>query len=223
MLESPKVIQEIFKSNPEQIKFCLVPDTSTPLSDRGQGREVFELVESKLFNSLVDTKHNQGVLAVVKKPIIAELSSVLSKETAKGPVVILDDIQDPGNVGAIIRTAVAFNCKAIIYTEGTADPFGPKVVRASAGAILSIPIFPFSSLDPLKEQGYSIVVTSVNQAEDYRKLKVADKLAIVFSNEGRGVGKLFTKSADLKVTIPHNKAVDSLNVAVSAGIILSIF
>ncbi|MFC1478885.1 TrmH family RNA methyltransferase [Candidatus Margulisiibacteriota bacterium] len=235
VLGSPKAIGSL---KPEQVEFVLV---SAGDKERPRGLAdvpVFE-VEGTLFKTLSDTETPPGIIAIVNKTAPCGLAFL--EEASASTVVILDGVQDPGNAGTIIRTAAAFGCAAVLYTEGTVDLYSPKVVRASAGMILNVPIIPMSERkrgpqtppDPvldaayLKKMGFSIVITVSNQhatgpkPHDINHWQPEGKLAVVFSNEGAGVSREFSKAADQAVTISHDPGVESLNVAVSAGIILS--
>jgi len=207
VVESPKVISAL---PPESVVYVLVEEGRE--WDGAITSSVHE-VTAKLWKALTDTPSSQGVLAVVKKPKadVADLSG--------GLVVVLDNIQDPGNAGTLIRTAAAFGCSAVLISKGTGDPFSPKVVRASAGAVLQIPIVGLD-ISMLKEQGFTIMVTDTKHGRDFHHCPLNDKLALVFSNEGAGVSREWCVAADQRIHIPHHKRVESLNVAVSAGIVL---
>ncbi|MFH1429087.1 MAG: RNA methyltransferase [Candidatus Margulisiibacteriota bacterium] len=234
VIESPKVIYSLI---PEQVEYILVnPEGKEKLGGLAN-IPVYE-VEDSLFKTLSDTETPRGIIAVVKKPNPPDLA--ILKETLHETIVILDGIQDPGNAGTIIRTAAAFNCAAVLYTERTVDLYSPKVVRSSAGAILEVPLLPirsrkrgpqtspvpFLGIAELKAMGFSIVITVSNQhatdlkIHDAGKWHPEGKQAVVFSNEGSGVSAELAAAADQAVTIYHSESAESLNVAVSAGIIL---
>jgi len=209
LLESPKVI----KSFPHLIKYLFL---SSEIQEAAA--VTCYQVDKSILKSVAGMASSPGILAVAKKPVANK-----SDLPNRGTVVLLDDIQDPGNVGAIIRTAVAFGCKAILYTKGTADPFSPKVVRASAGTILQVPLIKIDeNISFLQEAGYTIVCAVSDGGADINELSSLnrDKVALVFSNEGSGSNSKLLDYADNKVTILHDKKVESLNVGVAAGIIM---
>ena len=141
-------------------------------------------------------------------------------------LIYLNRVQDPGNVGTIFRTALAFNFKDIIVDDGCASKYNLKTIQASQGAIFDLNIMnkDVSYLKELKDKGYKIIVTTL--APDSRYLseisKVLDRYVLVFGNEGTGVSKEILDLADIKLKIQISN-IDSLNVAISAGILMHHF
>lgn len=188
--------------------------------------EIFEDVKKvfmvgKLFDRLAQTENSQGILAVAKKQNYDKdyIQSVLAKN---GNIVVLDAVQDIGNVGTIIRTAQAAGYELVILIRGTADIYSIKGVRATAGSILQMPLVYMlreEAIELLKENK-KITVTSLENAVDYRKVSLDNNIALVMGNEGNGVSKEFIESADIRVNIPMTPNIDSLNVAVAAGILM---
>ncbi len=173
---------------------------------QGAGRVAFS---EKLFDALGDTKTSQGVLALFARP--AERDLFARKDSI---VVALDGVQDPGNVGTIIRLAAAFDAAGVALLPGCADPFGPKAIRASAGAVLLVPIA-------------SIAVEALNE----KKLFAADgsgdvadpparDAVLIFGSEGAGVSEELRKRSK-RIAVPMSSRVESLNVAAAAAILLS--
>ena len=135
-------------------------------------------------------------------------------------VVVLDNVQDPGNVGTILRTALSFSYSSVVLLPHCASKFNEKVIQSSKGAIFRIPIFENVSLEELKERGLKIVSTSLQGAVDYRTATVREPFALVFGNEGQGISENTLQNSDLLIKIEmHN--MDSLNVAVAAGILMN--
>lgn len=138
-------------------------------------------------------------------------------------VLILDDVQDPGNLGTIIRSAVAFNIDTIIVSEKCADIYSSKVIRASQGMIFHINIL-VKKLEEfifeLKDLRYSVLGTKVTLGNDLKTLEKKKKFAIIMGNEGNGVRKSILDMCDEYIYIKMNKACESLNVAVATSIIL---
>lgn len=140
-----------------------------------------------------------------------------------GNIVILEDIQDPGNLGTIIRSAVAFNIDTIILSEKCADIYSPKVLRSSQGMIFNINIAIKNVqevIKTLKEENYKIYGTKVNGGKVLKTLEKRKKFAIIMGNEGNGVSKDVLDMCDEYLYIEMNKACESLNVAVATSIIL---
>ena len=135
-------------------------------------------------------------------------------------VVVLDNVQDPGNVGTILRTALSFSYSSVVLLPHCASKFNEKVIQSSKGAIFRIPVFETVSLEELKERGLKIVSTSLQGAVDYRSATVREPFALVFGNEGQGISENTLQNSDLLIKIEmHN--MDSLNVAVAAGILMN--
>ena len=171
--------------------------------------KVSEAVMRKL--SSLNTLPN--VLAICKKP---------SEEEIKGNILILDGIQDPGNLGTIIRSAVAFGIDNIITSEDTVDYLNSKVLRASEGMVFHINIVEkdlFEELPKLKDK-YKIYTTNVVNGSDVSKINVDKPYAIIMGNEGNGVKKEIAEYASEAIYIPMNEACESLNVAIATSIIL---
>lgn len=135
-------------------------------------------------------------------------------------VVVLDNVQDPGNVGTILRTALSFSYSSVVLLPHCASKFNEKVIQSSKGAIFRIPVFETVSLEELKKRGLKIVSTSLQGAVDYRSATVREPFALVFGNEGQGISENTLQNSDLLIKIEmHN--MDSLNVAVAAGILMN--
>lgn len=138
-------------------------------------------------------------------------------------ILILDNIQDPGNLGTIIRSAVAFNIDTIILGEGTVDIYNPKVLRATQGLIFKINIIESNLLDiipQLKRDNYMILGTSVINGIELKSFNKSNKFAIIMGNEGHGISKDIYNLCDNLLYIKMNSACESLNVATACSIIL---
>ena len=140
-------------------------------------------------------------------------------------ILILDEIQDPGNMGTIIRSAVAFNIDTIVIGDNTVDVYSPKVVRATQGMIFHVPIV-FYSIDKLipilKKLKIPVLATNVKYGEEVKNLSQDEKetFALIIGNEGNGVNPKYLEQSDKFIYIPMNDVVESLNVAVATSIIL---
>lgn len=164
---------------------------------------------------LSDTQTPQGILIVARQRL-----STLEEVLAKKIIVVLDGVQDPGNVGTILRTAAAFDC-SVIMLEGSAEIFNPKVVRSSMGAIFHLPIIKLRHEEFLNLRGVELLAAALDSsAEIYYRHDFSDKAAIVFGSEANGVSRKILDVAR-KIFIPMNGHAESLNVATSAAIILS--
>jgi len=166
---------------------------------------------------LSDTDTPQGIIAV------ANFASPRPDWNTAHAVTLLDGVQDPGNVGAILRTSVALGMDAVVLGKGTCDPYNPKVVRASVASLLRMPIEAGEDLSAkihfLRTKGFSVVATSPLAKTTLDKAKLRRKVALLFGNEGAGVGPNLMDQADVSVRIPMRGKVESLNVSIAHGIL----
>ena len=176
----------------------------------------------RLFEGLADTEHPQGVVAVVE-PRVWSLADV---PVGRGSVVlVLDSVQDPGNVGAMLRTALGLGAAGVVALKGTAELTNPKVLRGSMGAVFRLPAVS-TDADALLawagERGVELWVTAANgqPAGSLGARSTRPPIALVLGNEGAGVGAALEAAARRRVAIPLAPGVESLNVAVAAGILL---
>ncbi len=159
-------------------------------------------------------------------PNIIGVCKMMEEETILGnKILVLDGIQDPGNLGTIVRSAVAFSICSIILSNDTVDFYHPKVVRATQGMLFHVNIIRrelSSEILRLKQSGYCIYTSDVEGGEEIRNLKFQEgaKIALVMGNEGNGVSEKIKLLADRKVYIKMNSVVESLNVGVATSILL---
>ena len=135
-------------------------------------------------------------------------------------LLYLDGVQDPGNVGTLIRTALAFSYSGVILSKDTASIYNDKVISSTKGAIFSLPIYNDIDLISLKEKGYEIVSTSLKNAIDYKEYHFKNKFVLVLGNEGQGVKEENLLISDYIVKINMDN-IDSLNVGVAGGILMN--
>ena len=197
---------------------------------RGKGQKIMKALSKKplkihevsenIMRKLADTGTPQGIIAVVAHTPLT-LGDIPMK---KNPLfTVIDGIQDPGNLGTIIRTSDAAGADGVVLLPGTCDPFSPKVIRSTAGSIFHIPVL---HADPpvlgkwLRERGIRLAVTSANSGEDVFQARLLGPVALLFGNESRGVGEGLRRSADILVKIPVYGKAESLNVAAAAAICL---
>ena len=180
---------------------------------------IFE-VTNQVMDRITDTDTPQGIAAVVSfKPV--KPGELALQHTAL--FVVIDGIQDPGNLGTIVRTADAAGADAMFLLPGTCDAFMPKVIRATAGSIFNIPLVaeePDSLMAWLRERKILLAITAADAEKDIYSTDLSVPLAIAFGNEARGVSSRLRMGADLSVRIPIFGKAESLNVATSAAICL---
>lgn len=175
-------------------------------------------VTSKVFNTITDVVNPQGIIGVIKKE--NEESEINYIDDI---IIALDNIQDPGNLGTILRTVDSANLKQILVSKESADAFNPKVVRSTMGAIFRVKIVECEdlkeTLEKLKQKNYKVVVTSLNTKNSIYDIDY-NKKVIVIGNEANGVSKEIQSIADEKIKIPMIGKTESLNASVATGVIV---
>jgi TrmH family RNA methyltransferase len=174
-------------------------------------------VSSEELKVLSDAETPQPIIAV------ANFAALKPDWSTARYVTLCDAVQDPGNVGAILRTSLALGMDAVVLGKGCCDAYNPKVVRSSVGALLQLPFEAGEDLQAkmefLRQKGFSIVATSSHAPITLDQAKLRKKVALIMGNEGAGTGATFLDMADAVVKIPLRKKVESLNVSVAHGIL----
>jgi TrmH family RNA methyltransferase len=180
------------------------------------------LLPDDVFSSAVSTESPQGVAALVKlRP--AKFEDVLEQIPSAPLLLGVAGLQDPGNLGTIIRSAEAFGARAVLLGEKTVSHFNPKAVRASAGSLFRQPLLRIKMLESiplLKQHGVRVLVTSSHKGRPLQKADLTGAAMIVIGNEGAGVPQEVLTLADERITIPHSERVESLNAGIAASILL---
>ncbi len=179
------------------------------------------LLPDKLFASAVPSDAPQGVAALARWKEFS-LEDVLAKSQA-GPLLAIAGVQDPGNLGTILRSAEAFGAGGVVLGEGTVSPFNPKVVRASAGSVFRLPVARVAlpgALGQMKGLGLRLVATVSHKGTPLGHAKLSGPLAIFIGSEGAGLSRDLIKEMDEVVAIPQAPQVESLNVGVATSIVL---
>lgn len=209
VMEIPvELIDEIFVS--EDYKGSLPDITGEPMQ-----------VSSKVFEKISDTVTPQGILATVKKKETGT-EEILTAENNR-PVLFLERLQDPGNLGTIVRMAEAAGVAGIIMSADTADIYNPKTVRATMGSLYRVP-FSYcgdfiEELEKAKKAGIKVYATTPSDAKDLYECDYTKKSAFIIGNESAGVSDKAAEIADERVKIPMEGKVESLNAAVAAALI----
>lgn len=175
-------------------------------------------VSEKIYNLITDTQTPQGILAVIKKE--EQDRNIKFDEDL---IVVLDGIQDPGNLGTILRTVDSVGLTQVIVSKNTTDAYSPKVVRSTMGAIFRVNVIEaedlLQTIKEIKKRKYKVLATSLETDNNFYDVKL-NKNAIVIGNEANGVSKEILELADNKVKIPMLGKTESLNASVATGIIL---
>ncbi len=194
---------------------CMSKTYYEKLEDKDVKEKVL-VFDDNLFKDLCDTQNPQGILAYF---------DFIEKDAADlpdcGKFLYLDDLQDPGNVGTLIRTCDALSMDGLIVSPETVDLYSPKLVRSSMASLFRLPIYRLDKKSLLKcRKNFKIYATALHGAKDLRSITFEKNSILILGNEARGVSKDLLEGADEKISIRMREGVDSLNVAISGGIII---
>ena len=179
------------------------------------------LLDARLFDKLAQTVTSQGILAVVAKADVRKEDFI---GLPGSNFIVLDRLQDPGNIGTILRTADAAGYRLAILMKGTADVYAPKVVRAATGSLFRMPVVSMASTEELVEftraAGKKLTATCLDAQRCYYDEDLTHDIALVIGNEGSGVAPALIESSELRIKIPMQGNIESLNAAVAAGVLM---
>src|SRR6202050_4624582 len=186
------------------------------------------LLRDKLFDGIVPSESPQGVAALLRLKEFS-FADVLERLQV-GPVIVLAGLQDPGNLGTILRSAEAFGSAGVVLGEGTVSPFNSKVIRASAGSVFRLPLVHAHGksaagkleevAEKLRTQGVRLIATSSHKGTALDQADWKGSTALFFGNEGAGLPRELMARMDEFISIPHTPLVESLNAGVAASIVL---
>ncbi|MFV9511134.1 TrmH family RNA methyltransferase [Tepidibacillus sp. LV47] len=223
LIEGIKNVEEVLQSGQEVVSIIYGEDKEIPDSWRTkmeQSKQPIHLyqVSQHIIEKLAETKTPQGFFAIVKQELHT-IETLLSHSF----LLLVDEIQDPGNLGTIIRSADAAGVEGIILGDGTVDPYNGKVIRSAMGSMFHLPIVK-ASLDEviprLKESSFQVIGTSPYAKKAYFEMDYKQKTAILVGNEARGLAESRMEQVDQMVQIPFMGQAESLNVAIATSIIL---
>lgn len=213
LIEGPKAVWEAVAAGRDLPALFVRQGDDGPWKDGEMppGSTVY-LVPDRLFDRMAGVRSPQGLLAVARRPLW-RLEDVLGRSL----VLVLDGIQDPGNVGALIRAAAAFGVGGVVAGKECAHPFTAKAVRASAGTVWLLPVVESQEWEaPMRRSGFSVAVAEAMGGEEPSGLAWEGKWALVLGNEGHGPGV----TGDRRLTVHLQRGVESLNVAVAGAVLL---
>lgn len=179
------------------------------------------LVPDKLFTSAVPTDTPQGIAALVHLKTYS-LDDLL-ESASSAPLLVVAGLQDPGNLGTILRSAEAFGAAGVILGEGTVNVYNSKVVRASAGSVFRLPVVKTelkAAITQMRKRGVRLIATSSHKGTLLPEADMKGPIAVFIGNEGAGVDKKLLSEMDELLMIPHSPRVESLNAGIAASIIL---
>ena len=216
LCDGVKMLEEAVKWNADVRTVILsedLADTPVPEGTRAV------LVPADLMRSISPMEAPQGALFLVNAPALTP-----PERLTKDRYLILDALQDPGNVGTILRTADAFGCGGVLLTNRCADPLNPKAVRATMGAIFRTPIWEIDAAELpalLERSGLPLYATALREdTEDVRTAPLGERSAVIIGSEGRGVSSLALSVCERTLKIPMRARCESLNAAAAACVVL---
>lgn len=223
-IEGLRILEEALRSG-VRFKAVFFSESALPRAKRllpqiGSQVETL-LLPDKLFAAVVPSNAPQGVAALAKWKAF-DLDDLLTRAQTQ-PLLALAGIQDPGNVGTILRSAEAFGAAGVIVGEGTVSVINPKVVRASAGSVFRVPVVGARLAEvilKLREHGIRLVATSSHKGNALPEAAMVPPIAVFIGGEGAGIPRDIAAEMDDFVVIPHTDRVESLNAGVAASIVL---
>ncbi len=186
----------------------------------------YEVVSDRVFRKMCDTQTPQGILTIAGMPEYSRDELIRPRGGSNNGVkiLLLEDVQDPGNVGTILRTAEAAGVSGVFLSMKCADPFQPKVIRATMGSVFRVPFREEPDLvetaEWLKRQHVRLLAAELRASKEYHIISKNGKRAWILGNEGNGISEKLLACADERIHIPMFGKVESLNVAIAAAILL---
>jgi TrmH family RNA methyltransferase len=223
-IEGVKLVEEALRSG-QHLESVFFSESARPLAEKLlpqiNARTETLVLPDTLFKSIVPSETPQGVAALLKLPTSSSVQML--DRSSHGPLVVAAGLQDPGNLGTILRSAEAFGAAGIFLTAGTVSPYNSKVLRGSAGSIFRLPFLQISSAELiplLRARGVRLLATSSHQGTPLSQISWTLPLAIFIGNEGAGLSRELTRQMDETLAIPQAAQVESLNAGVAASIVL---
>lgn len=225
VIEGIRSVEEAIESK-AHVEYCLCSEALDnerikALKETAFKKDIkFYTTKSGLVEELCGTETPQGIVAIVEKPNVDLKWLIDSKDF----LIIADRLQDPGNLGTIIRTADAAGAEGVVLSQGTVDPYSPKVLRSTMGSIFHVPVISvpdiYDVIDTMKAKGFTIYVSSLEGNSAYYQESYAGKTVIVIGNEAKGADSEMIMKADRLIKIPMPGMAESLNAAVAGGILM---
>lgn len=229
-IEGLRLAEEVLRSNLQISDIFYTEDFAN--TERGQSflqtAKTSNLAEvpKNIFESLTDTKNSQGIILICEKPLTGRniIETALEQNRNFPQLVLLHQINNPSNLGAILRTCEAVNITGVIQTRNSADVFSPKALRGAMGASLRLPLWTnadfFEVLDLAKEKNFVSICADVNAKKSYLEVDWKKPRLLIFGSEAHGLSAEEREKIDESLIVPMQNGVESLNLAVSCGVIL---
>ncbi|SOC36522.1 TrmH family RNA methyltransferase [Ureibacillus acetophenoni] len=217
LVEGFHLVEEALKNKDQIVQIIVREGVDLPLLWAIDEVMIIE-VTSSVAREIAETENSQGVFAHCKQRVISE-----SDMSSWSKVLLIDAVQDPGNIGTMIRTADAAGLDAVVLGKGSVDAFNPKTVRSAQGSHFHIPVVRGDLLDwveKLQEKDVPVYGTALENAISYTEVKNSDAFAVIVGNEGSGIHPQLLDKTTQNLTIPIFGQAESLNVAVATGILL---
>ena len=215
--EAPaEAIREVYVSEDALEKALTQPDIKSKLDKAG-----YEVVSGDLFRKMSDTQTPQGILCVLERPMYC-LEDLMEQENPL--FVVLDNLQDPGNLGTIVRTGEGAGISGVIMSAQTVDIYNPKTIRATMGSIYRVPFIYVESLpetvEKLRSKGIRTYAAHLQGKDYYDSFSFEKGTAFLIGNEGNGLSKEVADAADAYLKIPMEGQVESLNAAIATSLLM---
>lgn len=229
VIEGDRIVNDLAATRPESI--CEVYASETYASADASFDAQWEakgipayIVKPSVFDEICDTVTPQGILAVVHMPSYSYKDIVNKPVSEAVRLLILEDIQDPGNLGTMVRTAEAAGMDGIIMSRGTVDIFSPKVTRATMGSLFRVPFIYTDDLpamlDRLAEDGISTYAAYLHGGSDFKTVSYSQRAGVIIGNEGNGITDETVLHAKYRVFIPMAGQIESLNASVAGALLM---
>jgi len=220
LVEGVKLVSEAL-SRPELVETILISESTRDslVSDLVEYQIPRVIISSELAKALAETETTQGVWAICRHPDWGPPETISSLDF----VLVLAEIQDPGNLGTMLRTAWAVGVQAVLLSVGSVDVFNPKVIRSAMGATFKLPVYTgitLANIETLQKNGFQVLACDPLGESNIFESDLRGKVAITMGNEGQGLSPEWKAMADRRINIPLQAGVESINVAVACGIVL---
>ncbi|MCI6271963.1 MAG: 23S rRNA (guanosine(2251)-2'-O)-methyltransferase RlmB [Erysipelotrichaceae bacterium] len=219
------IVKRLLQDNTKIYELYLLNDDEEIIKLAKKNNIKIIRTDKKTLKNLCNSENHQGVIAKIDEYKTVGIDEILKTVGEKnGLIVILDELEDPHNLGAILRSCDAVGVDGVVIKKHGAVGLTPTVAKVSVGAINTVKVASVTNItntiEYLKEKGYWIVGTDMDNAVDYRSLKYDMPIALVIGNEGKGISKLVKKHCDFMVKLPMVGKISSLNASVATGVLL---